>query len=327
MRPLLLGSNSTEKTKLLGRGLAFVVVMVAPMLDYWEGIHPPCLDEREAVLISGTLAAITFGVGLAAMQGKPVAALVRLLKRCCAGTVLILVIYLSLFFSFSLPLPDHYHREIIGWRLTDDAESRLAGPIPKSPADLVREWNSDVEKVFTSSSVGIMRTVFVIVWTLLFICFGLAMATATGIREQSSCAGVYELDNLGHRVETLGQKNPQLAELLGHAYRYIRTDPGSSLTKSRMILETVVLKMYQMAMGRPPRKPLLGEMLNDNQFTRTLGDSRIVDLMNVIRTIGNFGPHGNQGTSEDAASALDRLCEVIEWESKKESQTRWAANA
>jgi hypothetical protein len=80
-----------------------------------------------------------------------------------------------------------------------------------------------------------------------------------------------------------------------------------------MIMELLLIDLYTTQMGKPPRRPLLGEMLNDNQFTRKLNDPRIVEMMHVVRGVGNLGPHGPHGTADDAATALERLCEVLEW--------------
>jgi hypothetical protein len=41
----------------------------------------------------------------------------------------------------------------------------------------------------------------------------------------------------------------------------VSTDPAGSLTKCRLVMERLVVEVYQREMGRGPRKPLLGEML------------------------------------------------------------------
>jgi hypothetical protein len=293
--------------------IALAVVFIVPLLDYWAGLHPPCLDFPVAAVLSVTVAVAAFAVGAAGLRNKPVPALARLLRWCCLAVGVCLITYLALFFNYTLPLPDHYNREIIGWELTPTAEKTIHGDLPKTVPELLREWGSDVDHVFTGRSIAVMKTVFVALWVLLYAYFGLGAAIAVRLTDQSHHVGVYALDRLGGRVEALGKQRPEFAEPLRHAYQYIRPDPSSSLTKSRMILETILVRAFEKEMCRPPRKPLLGEILNDNQFTRKL-DRRVVELMNAIRAVGNLGPHGTAGTPADAAAVLDKLCDVIEWE-------------
>jgi hypothetical protein len=118
--------------------------------------------------------------------------------------------------------------------------------------------------------------------------------------------------DLENRVGRLEKALAAFSEELRLAYRYVQTDAGSSLTKSRIILEKLVLQTYKSEMGKEPRKPLLGEMLADNQFTRKI-ERRIVSRMNNIRDLGNLGPHGERVEACDAARALDDLCEVLDW--------------
>jgi hypothetical protein len=91
-----------------------------------------------------------------------------------------------------------------------------------------------------------------------------------------------------------------------------RPAAGSSLTKSRVVLERLPVQVYNREMGREPRKPLLAEMLNDNQFTRKV-ERRILARMNALRDMGNLGPHGEPVEPADAARVLDDLCEVLDW--------------
>jgi hypothetical protein len=114
------------------------------------------------------------------------------------------------------------------------------------------------------------------------------------------------------RVRQLEAVLSEFAVELRLALRYVNTDAASSLTKSRVVLEKLLLRIYQAEMGQEPRKGLLGDMLNDNQFTRRL-ERRIVSRMNSIRDMGNLGPHGEPVQPSDAARVLDDLCEVLDW--------------
>jgi hypothetical protein len=119
-------------------------------------------------------------------------------------------------------------------------------------------------------------------------------------------------DDLERRVGRLEKTLTDISEELRLALRYVRPDAGSSLTKSRLILEKILLQVYLAELGREPRKPLLGDMLADNQFTRKI-DRRILSRMNAIRDMGNLGPHGEAVEASDAARVLEDLCEVLDW--------------
>jgi hypothetical protein len=114
------------------------------------------------------------------------------------------------------------------------------------------------------------------------------------------------------RVLRLEQAIAAYSEELRLAFRYVHSDAGSSLTKSRLVMEKVLLRIFTLEMGHEPRKPLLGEMLADNQFTRKI-ERRIVSRMNAIRDMGNLGPHGEPVEPSDATKVLDDLCDVLDW--------------
>lgn len=120
------------------------------------------------------------------------------------------------------------------------------------------------------------------------------------------------MHDLERKLRELCQTFPAFAEELQFAWDYVQTDPGSSLTKSRLITEKLLMELYQAEMEREPKKPLLGEMLLDNQFTRKL-DRRICSRMNAIRDMGNLGPHGERVEPSDARRVLEDVCEVLDW--------------
>jgi hypothetical protein len=120
------------------------------------------------------------------------------------------------------------------------------------------------------------------------------------------------MGDLESRVRRLEGAFAEFSAELRLALHYIHLDAASSLTKSRMVLEKLLCRLYQAEMGQEPRKPLLGDMLNDNQFTRKL-ERRILSRMNAIRDMGNLGPHGEPVQPSDAARVLDDLCEVLDW--------------
>jgi hypothetical protein len=119
-------------------------------------------------------------------------------------------------------------------------------------------------------------------------------------------------EDLQTRVSTLEKAVATFSEELRLALRYIPSDAGSSLTKSRIILERLVIQIYVTEMGHEPKKPMLGDMLLENQFTHKI-ERRILSRMNAIRDMGNLGPHGESVEASDAARVLDDLCEVLDW--------------
>jgi uncharacterized protein (TIGR02145 family) len=114
------------------------------------------------------------------------------------------------------------------------------------------------------------------------------------------------------RIKKLEQRLDFLSDQLNKAFIYIKDDPHSSLTKSRTILERILLNIYKLEMDQEPKRIELGAILTDNQFTRKI-DKRIVSRMNAIRDMSNLGVHGEKVVSKDARIVLDNLCEVLEW--------------
>jgi len=115
-----------------------------------------------------------------------------------------------------------------------------------------------------------------------------------------------------HKVRRLQYAFPAFSEDIRLACEYIEPDAASSLTKSRMVMEKLLIVIYKQEMGREPKKPLLGEILADNQFTRKL-DRRLLSRINSIRDMGNLGPHGETVDPTDAVRVLDDLCVVLDW--------------
>lgn len=111
---------------------------------------------------------------------------------------------------------------------------------------------------------------------------------------------------------------PVFAEELRFAFEYAsaadpgRLDAGGSLAKSRAVMEKLLLQIFMAEMGSEPTKPLLGEMLKNNQFTRRI-ERRILARMEAIREWGNLGAHGERVERSDAIKTLDNLCEVLGW--------------
>jgi hypothetical protein len=114
------------------------------------------------------------------------------------------------------------------------------------------------------------------------------------------------------RIRKIENKINILADQLNFAMDYMRNDPASSLTKSRIILEKIIIKIYITEMGSEPKKNEIGYILNDNQFTKKI-ERRIISRMNSVRDMANLGPHGEDVIYEDAARVLNDLCDILDW--------------
>jgi hypothetical protein len=75
--------------------------------------------------------------------------------------------------------------------------------------------------------------------------------------------GSTDVDDLESRVNKLEEALAEFSAELRFALGYIRRDAASSRTRSRIVPEKLLLRIYRTEMGQEPRKPLLGDLLND----------------------------------------------------------------
>jgi hypothetical protein len=122
--------------------------------------------------------------------------------------------------------------------------------------------------------------------------------------------------DLDTQVVVWSALHPQFAEHLERAAAYIASDPASSLTKSRIVAEKLVVELFTAEMGHPPRKPLLGDILTDPQFTGRI-ERRMLSRLHAIRDMGNLGPHGEHVERSDAERVLWDLFEVLDWYARR----------
>lgn len=121
-----------------------------------------------------------------------------------------------------------------------------------------------------------------------------------------------EHDILSSRVAALEAKVAELGAYLQSALQYLSSDPQSSLTKSRVILERLLIRLYRQTMHREPRRPMIGDMLSEKEFLATL-PRRITARMNAVRDMSNLGPHGGDVDMTDAVRVMRDLLDVLEW--------------
>ncbi len=116
-----------------------------------------------------------------------------------------------------------------------------------------------------------------------------------------------ELDS---RLDRLEKAFAGFSPDLRLARRYMEPDAASSLTKSRMVLEKLVIQVYAAEMGHEPRKPLLGDMLADNQFTRKV-ERRILSRMT--------GGRGSDCDIRLTDICVSREVFALNWDAEKEA--------
>jgi Domain of unknown function (DUF4145) len=117
---------------------------------------------------------------------------------------------------------------------------------------------------------------------------------------------------LADRIAAVETRVAEIASYLRSALQYLSTDPQSSLTKSRVVLEKVLLSLYRTAMKKEPPRPMIGDMLSDKNFTASI-PKRIVARMNAVRDMSNLGPHGGEVEAIDAVRVMRDLVDVLEW--------------
>jgi hypothetical protein len=121
-----------------------------------------------------------------------------------------------------------------------------------------------------------------------------------------------EQKTLADRVAALEARVAELASLLQSAIQYLSSDPASSLTKSRLVLEKVLIALYRWEMDKLPARPMIRDFLADKAFIATI-PRRIAARMTAIRDLSNLGPHGEEVNATDAKRVMVDLIEVLEW--------------
>lgn len=117
---------------------------------------------------------------------------------------------------------------------------------------------------------------------------------------------------LADRIAVLEARMPELSTFLHSAIDYLASDPASSLTKCRIILEKVLLALYRRTMRQEPSRPMIGDMFSDKAFMANI-PRRIAARMNAVRDMSNLGPHGEEVDSADAIRVMRDLIDVLEW--------------
>ena len=121
-----------------------------------------------------------------------------------------------------------------------------------------------------------------------------------------------EYKQLPEQIAILEKKIESLAVYLKSALTYLYSDPQSSLTKCRIVLEKMLNSVYFREMAKEPHKGMIGNILFDKEFSDKI-PSRIRARMNFVREITNIGTHGGEITGEDASRVLQDIVLITEW--------------
>lgn len=121
-----------------------------------------------------------------------------------------------------------------------------------------------------------------------------------------------EFSNLSKQIFSLEKRVDNLTDYLKSALNYLSSDPHSSLTKCRIVLEKILTTLYIHEMGKEPIKTMIGNILSDKIFVVKI-PPRIRARMNFVREIANLGPHGGQVESEDANHVLCDTVYLVNW--------------
>ena len=117
---------------------------------------------------------------------------------------------------------------------------------------------------------------------------------------------------LAARAVALAVRVPEFAAEMEFAVNYLASDPPSSLTKSRIILEKMLIMLYRGSMNKDPKRPMIVDMLADKAFTATI-PRRFLARMTAVRDMSNLGPHGKPVEVTDALRVLSDLLELLDW--------------
>jgi len=117
---------------------------------------------------------------------------------------------------------------------------------------------------------------------------------------------------LFERIELIARVENIFAEYVKEAFSYTVSDPQSALTKSRIVLEKMLNRIYFHEIGKKPKNSMIGNILSDKELMPKI-PTRILVRMNFIREMTNIGTHGGDVTSDDAERVLHDIISIVEW--------------
>ncbi len=144
--------------------------VAAPLVDIILNIGPPWPSRVAVAILTCVVEVLVLMYSFEFWRrGSPRISEIRNVMRFGIGSfVLMFIVYIFFFASFIVEADDAWHRVVIGYQMhADVAEMVKDNPSKWTPKELIIQFQDEME-VWTSSSVNVMRTIFVVAWLLLW---------------------------------------------------------------------------------------------------------------------------------------------------------------
>lgn len=121
---------------------------------------------------------------------------------------------------------------------------------------------------------------------------------------------ISEFETAKARNLILTQYFPEYSKRLTDSLRYAKTDPSSSLLKSRQILEDVGKNIWSSNYTAPA--PSTYEVFNDPVIKERI-PGRLLNRVHSLRNICNLAIHGQSVTQDDVLMSLNHIFLILDW--------------
>jgi hypothetical protein len=160
-----------------------LLLLVLSVSDFWTCFGPPWLEHGVIATLTAILSLAVYLIGWRRFHSRP--HFTSLPASWWAGglSAILFVVYLWLFIEYTVPLPDHCHREVVGWDLTPAAKAYLSRELGTSVQELLEDAGRQVEVVYLGGPLRTMRFVLTGTWLLAFGLLALFLALLTARAE------------------------------------------------------------------------------------------------------------------------------------------------
>jgi len=112
---------------------------------------------------------------------------------------------------------------------------------------------------------------------------------------------IYSMKNLDltTRISNIEKRLSEYKNELRIANNIKQESPDLSLTKSRIVLERLLHKIYRKQTNQSAEQSTLKQLL-DHRLIRSSTPQRIYTRMHTVRKMANLGAHGHETTESDA---------------------------
>lgn len=165
--------------------LSTVVLLTTAAAEWWVCFGPPWLTHAAIASLTSVFSLTVYFIAFWLLITNRQTLSSRILLTAGGAVALLFAVYLWLFLTFTAPLPDHCHREVIGWDLTPAAQAVLSHEPGMTVEELLEDAGRQVEVVFTGSSLRAMRFFLTGMWLLSFGCLAVFLALFTAWAEIS----------------------------------------------------------------------------------------------------------------------------------------------